>query len=138
MILFWVITRTGLQALKLKKPVYSHSVAALYTQSSFSSCLFKDPPVANTHYPLIGRLTHTWVQLVNNNRAAVLKSVLTCQTSHAVLNYANVWHVNAVMSLNHVIRGGTTDEAFEGQCFLWERGASLGAAFDLFNLLSEH
>ena len=27
----------------------------------------------------------------------------------------------------------TTDEAFEEQCFLWERGASIGADFDLFN-----
>ena len=28
----------------------------------------------------------------------------------------------------------TTDEAFQEQCFLWERGASVGADFNLFNV----
>ena len=37
------------------------------------------------------------------------------------------------MSQNHRIKGKTTDEAFQEQCFLWERGASVGAGFDLFN-----
>ena len=27
----------------------------------------------------------------------------------------------------------TSDEAFQEQCFLWERGASVCADFDLFN-----
>ena len=29
------------------------------------------------------------------------------------------------MSQSHRIEGETTDEAFEEQCFLWERGASV-------------
>ena len=33
------------------------------------------------------------------------------------------------MSQSRSIKGGTTDEAFKEQCFLWERGASS----DLFN-----
>ena len=37
------------------------------------------------------------------------------------------------MSQSHNIKGGTTDEAFEEQCFLWERGAAVGADFHLFN-----
>ena len=36
------------------------------------------------------------------------------------------------MSQSHRIKGGTTDEVFQEQCFVWERGASVGA--DLFNL----
>ena len=38
------------------------------------------------------------------------------------------------MSQSHVTKGGTTDEAFQEQCFLWERGASAGVDFDLFNI----
>ena len=30
------------------------------------------------------------------------------------------------MSESHRFKGGTTDEAFQQQCFLWERGASVG------------
>ena len=37
------------------------------------------------------------------------------------------------MPQNHRIKGWTTDEAFQEQCFLWERGASISALFDLFN-----
>lgn len=36
------------------------------------------------------------------------------------------------MSQSHTIKGGTTDEAFEEQCFLWETGASVLLTF--FNL----
>ena len=39
------------------------------------------------------------------------------------------------MSQSHGIKGGTTDEAFLEQCFLWERGGSIGGDFELFNLL---
>ena len=36
------------------------------------------------------------------------------------------------MSQSHRIKGGTIDEAFQEQCSLWERGASVGLTF--FNL----
>lgn len=36
------------------------------------------------------------------------------------------------MSGSHRIKGGTTVEAFQEQCFHWERG-SVDAGFDLFN-----
>lgn len=31
------------------------------------------------------------------------------------------------------IKGNTTEEVFQEQCYLWERGASAGAGFELFN-----
>ena len=34
----------------------------------------------------------------------------------------------------HRNKGETTDEAFQEQCFLLERGAAAGDDFDLFNL----
>ena len=37
------------------------------------------------------------------------------------------------MSQSQGIKGGTTDETFQEQCFLWERGALVGVDFDLFN-----
>ena len=33
----------------------------------------------------------------------------------------------------HLSTYNTTDEAFQEQCFLWERGASVGVDFGLFN-----
>ena len=35
------------------------------------------------------------------------------------------------MSQSHWIKGGSADEAFLEQCFLWETGASVGLDFDL-------
>ena len=35
------------------------------------------------------------------------------------------------MAKNEVIKGKTSDEAFQEQRFLWERGASVGADIDL-------
>ena len=32
-----------------------------------------------------------------------------------------------------IIKGGTTIDAFQEQCFLWERGASVDVDLDLFN-----
>ena len=37
------------------------------------------------------------------------------------------------MSQSHEIKGGATDEAFQEQCFLWERGASVALDFNLLN-----
>ena len=40
----------------------------------------------------------------------------------------------------HRVKGGTTDEAFQERSFLWERGASVGADFDLltFKIFHKH
>lgn len=43
-----------------------------------------------------------------------------------------------VMSKSHRIKGGTTDEAFQKQCFLWERGATVGADFELLYIQYLH
>ena len=37
------------------------------------------------------------------------------------------------MSQSHSIKGGTTNKALQEQCFLWERGDSVGVDFDLLN-----
>ena len=37
------------------------------------------------------------------------------------------------MSQSHGIKGGATDEAFQDQCSVWDRGASAGADFWLHN-----
>ena len=37
------------------------------------------------------------------------------------------------MSQSHRIKGGTTDETFQGQCCLWERRASVSADIEIFN-----
>ena len=37
------------------------------------------------------------------------------------------------MSQSHGIKGGATDGVFQEQYFLWKRGASVAADFDLFN-----
>ena len=36
------------------------------------------------------------------------------------------------MSQSHGIKGRTTDGAFQQQCFLWERGASVVEDFEIF------
>ena len=36
------------------------------------------------------------------------------------------------MSQSHGSKSGTADEAFQEECFLWDRGASVGADLDLF------
>ena len=38
-----------------------------------------------------------------------------------------------MMSQSHRIEGGTTDEAFQEHCFLWEKGAS-DEAFKIFDM----
>ena len=37
------------------------------------------------------------------------------------------------MSQSRRIKGGTPFEAFQEQCLLWERGASVDVDFDFFN-----
>ena len=37
------------------------------------------------------------------------------------------------MSQSRRIKGGITGEAFQEHCFLWEKRASVGVDFDLFN-----
>lgn len=37
------------------------------------------------------------------------------------------------MTRSNGIKGRTTDEKFQDRWFLWERGASVGLDFDLFN-----
>ena len=44
----------------------------------------------------------------------------------------NLWEIHD--SQNNIIKGEDGDDAFQEQCFLWERGASVGAGFGQFNL----
>ena len=43
-----------------------------------------------------------------------------------MINRVTHWDVTG----SHAIKDGTTGEAFQEQCFLWEKGASVGAYFD--------
>ena len=66
-------------------------------------------------------------------------STHTCLAQERLLRgmiHVNVWH--GVMSQSHWIKGETTDEAFEEQCFLCERGASVGVNFDILNFQDIH
>ena len=70
---------------------------------------------------------HRWN--IQSNRAAVLN-----QFSHAILaaslkRYRYVTWWLSVMSQSHRVKGGTCDEEFQEQYFLWERGALLGKTF---------
>ena len=53
---------------------------------------------------------------------------------HTWCTCVTLWH--SVMSQSYKIKGRTTDEAFQEQCFLWERGASFVADFTFFFKLS--
>ena len=117
-IIFWVTARIGLHILMLK--------------NTWISCLFK-AHLLNTQSALTGQLTHAWASTGNNNRAAMLNQFLHAKLPrrHKSCKWMSCWH--SVMSWSHRIKGGVTFEAFQEQCFLWERGASVGAHFELFN-----
>ena len=108
-ILFWVTARIGLDALALK-----------HRMLCFSSCLFK-AHLLNTQSPLIGQLTHActahhvsgWLCRVFSFQLASLLPWIQAPFKCAS------WRCN-VMSGSHRIKGGTTDEEFQEQCFLWE------------------
>ena len=85
------------------------------------------PALLITQSALIGQLTHTWEITANNSSAAVLNQPQD-------RNYANAWHSDVVWCHNvTVLKAGAADEVFQDQWFLWERGASVGADFDLFH-----
>ena len=63
-----------------------------------------------------------------NNRAVLnLFRHARLATRHKLCKCVTWWC--SMMSQSHVIKGGTTDEAFQEQCFLWESGASVGVSF---------
>ena len=76
---------------------------------------------------------HAWDSTANSNWATLLNQFLHVKLAaqHELREYVIWWC--SVMSQSHRIKGWTTDEAFEEQCFLWERGASVGADFYFFN-----
>ena len=71
----------------------------------------------------------------NNNRVAVLNPVLRASlaTMHKLCKCVTWWCI--VMSQSHKLKGKTTDEVFEGQCFLQDRRAPVGSDLDFFNHL---
>ena len=90
------------------------------------------PSLLNTQSALIGRLTHAWDSSANNSRAAVLKKLLLANlaANHKLSKRLTRWR--SVMSHSPKIKGGTTEEAFQEQWFLSERGASVSADFKIF------
>ena len=126
---FWVSTQTDWDVWDVLMLINTSDISnypflQLYIpppSESFCSCLFKSLP--NAQPPLIGQLTHAWDGTAHNNRAAVLTHFLSANLSKCV----TWWY--SVMSQSHRKRGGTTDEAFQEQCFPWERRASADEGF---------
>lgn len=140
-ILFWVNTRIGLQALVLKKhisfshcPVPQHCIPPLPETLHFSSCLFKPPSSWTLSLlRLVGSLMSEPAPLTTTEQL--------CRRNCKVPNYllgikcANVTQWCSLMSQSHGIKGGTTNEAFQEQRFQWERGTSICANFAFFHFL---
>ena len=120
-ILFWVTTRISSCALILKK----HISFALSLKYCCCSSRLLEPPI-NTQSALIDQLTLAWPSTANNNRAAVLNQFLCDKLAvrHKLCKCVTLWR--SVTSQSHSCKGETTDEAFWGQCSLWERGAPAG------------
>ena len=127
-ILFWVTTRICLHALIS----FSHTVQCcriVFPLCIKCRCLFKAPspkfPVS-ANWSADTCLSHHWQQQLNNIRAALLNQVLHTKLAarHKLRKCLTLWR--SVMSQRRLFKGGTTDEAFQEQCFLWERWASVG------------
>ena len=88
-------------------------------------------PLPNTQSALIGQFTQDPTQLTTTEQLAVLNSFLraTLAARHKLSKSVTCWR--SAMSQSHGIKGGTTDEAFQEHCCLWERGAPVGADFAL-------
>ena len=114
LILFCVINRTALNALVFQKLSVLAPARLL---------------LLNTKFPLIGQPTHAWASSANNSANPVLCAILAARQKWC--KCVTWWR--SVMSQSHQINGGTTDEEFQAQCFLWENGASVAADFNLFN-----
>ena len=80
---------------------------------------------------LIGQLTHAWLR--STNRPAALNQFPCAKPAarHALCKCMTRWR--SVMSQSLRVKIRTTNEAFQEQCFLWERGAPVGAKVDHFN-----
>ena len=98
----------------------------------FSSCVFKTR-LWKTQSALIGQFTHAWPSTPNNNRSDVLNQFLPAKqaTRHKLRKCVTLWH--SVMSQSDRIKGNTSGEAFQEECFLWERGASVCVDIELFS-----
>ena len=61
-------------------------------------------------------------QLTAKKQRSYARSTVMWQTSREawITQICDLWY--SVMSQSHRIEGGTADEAFQEQCFLWERG----------------
>ena len=113
----------------LKKHVFLHTVKCYSTVFPLSH------HVSNSQSPLIGQLPHAWLSTINNSRAAVVKQFTRAKPAARHKLCACMTWCHSLMSPSHSIKGGTTDEAFKKQCFLWERGVSVGPVFHLFKFL---
>ena len=101
--------------------------------SRFGYCLFKATP----RYSLTGQLTHVWTSTANSVRAAALNQFLQAELAARQRWCKSVTWWHSVMSQSHRIKVGATDKAFQEHCLLWEKEATVGADFDLFNLSQE-
>ena len=117
-------------------PLLQRHIPCLSDMLCFSSCLFK-APLMNTQSALIGRLTHARPCSSKNNREAVLNHFLHFKLAARHYSCKCATWCCCVMSGSHRIKGGSSNEAFQEQYFLWERGASVGVDKNGYKTLKE-
>ena len=108
-------------------PVEQQCIPSLSDKLCFNSRLFKTR-LLNTKPSLSGQPTHAWASTANDSRAALPNEFLCAKAAMYTLS-----KYVTLMSKRHRIKGGATDEAFQEQGNLWERGVPAGVDFDLFN-----
>ena len=82
----------------------------------------------NTQSAPIGQLAHAWASTMSTVGSVLFSASSLLQFQHEYLHKL----CKCVMSQSHRIKGGTTGEAFQEQCFLWETGALTLADFGTF------
>ena len=99
------------------------SIPPLSLKHSVSApvCLRNPPPLPPSEYLSLLWLVSSYMPdpaALTTTKAALLNHFLRCG-----LAAVHKWYkCNSVMSQSHRIKGGTTDEVFQEQYFLWERG----------------
>ena len=107
----------------LQKHISFHILSS--AAAMFSSCLklslSPTPPIVCFDWSAHTHLT---------SHSSSAKSIPLCKNPLLGIHYSIVSHGDIAWSHNVIEIKVTTDEAFQGQCFPWERRASVGVDFD--------
>ena len=135
---FWVTTRTGFHVLMLKKSIsflilssavplcMKYSVLAHVSLRLLPSVLW----LVSAHMPEPEQLTAFQIGSIVYRLPDSFTSTVNIFVNYAKVRYGNAVWRHKVTGQDHVT---TTDEPFQEQCFLWQRGALIDVDFDLFN-----